>query len=259
MTRFAVTVVMPVYNEAQCIAEVLEDWRGVLKNLGERWRLLAINDGSRDDTTAAMAPFAGQDGFEIIHKPNSGHGPTILMGYRLAAADSEWVFQIDSDNEMKARDFRNVWDMRQDCDALVGIRQDRDQPISRRMISAVSRLTVRVLYGKGVQDVNCPFRLMRSSMLKRLLAAIPEDTFAPNVALSGLMVRAGAVIRNVPIPHEPRRTGEVSIKRWKLLRSAARSWVQTLMIRCRGSSCNGCTVEPAPASKMTDRIHREMP
>lgn len=224
------TVVMPVYNEAACICEVLDSWLAVLGRLGVEFTILVLNDGSRDNTAAVLEKYRDTAGVTVVNKPNSGHGPTILQGYHTAAAQSQWVFQVDSDNEMEARHFVRVWEAREGRDAVIGVRDGRAQPLPRKVISAVSRLIVRLFYGHGIADVNCPFRLMKSAALAPLLEKIPEDTFAPNVAIAGLLVRRRLSVCNVPIPHSDRQTGEVSIRKWKLFKAAVKSCMQTIRI-----------------------------
>jgi glycosyltransferase involved in cell wall biosynthesis len=224
-------LVMPVYNEEACIAQVVRSWRDMLAGLGIRFRMIVLNDGSRDGTREALAVFEGESSITVIHKPNSGHGPTILAGYRQAVEIATWVFQCDSDDEMKPDHFPELWKIRDSYDALFGMRQGRQQNAARKLISVCSRLTVRVLFGKGVVDVNTPYRLMRADLLKQILPQIPDTTFAPNVIISGTLARAGARLCNRPVPHEGRRTGTVSIVKWKLWKSALRALWQTF--RCR--------------------------
>ncbi len=88
--------------------------------------------------------------------------------------------------------------------------------------------------GPGVRDVNVPYRLMRASCLRALLDKIPPDTFAPNVALAGLALQAGLRVANIPVPFRGRHTGAPSLVRWRLLRNAARSLLQTARILRRG-------------------------
>ncbi len=228
---YDVAIVMPVYNEEACIGDVVSDWTRVLDALEINYRMIVLNDGSRDNTAGVLRAYEDNPNVQVVNKPNSGHGPTILQGYRQACEEAEWVFQVDSDNEMPAEHFKLVWDVRTGHDAVIGIRDGRMQPLPRKVISAVSRMIVRVFYGFGIADVNCPFRLMRSAILKDLLRTIPDDTFAPNVALSGMLVLHKNKIQNVPIPHNDRQTGEVSIKKWKLLKAAVNSCLQTILIR----------------------------
>jgi dolichol-phosphate mannosyltransferase len=232
---YDVEVVMPVYNEAECVCDVLDDWIKELSLLAISYRLLVLNDGSKDNTAEVLAHYARNPNIRVINKKNSGHGPTILQGYHLAVPEAHWVFQVDSDNEIKAEQFQKLWTEREKYDAVIGIRDGRQQPFSRKIISAVSRLVVRVFYGQGVADVNCPFRLMRTEVLKQILQQIPSNTFAPNVAISGFFALRKDRLLNQPIRHTNRQTGEVSIKKWKLLKAATKSFMQIIQIRFGGS------------------------
>jgi glycosyltransferase involved in cell wall biosynthesis len=226
-----VTVVMPVYNEEACINEVIDDWKAALDKLQIRYNLLILNDGSRDNTAGQLTKYQGDPAVTVINKENSGHGPTILTGYQMAVDESLWVFQVDSDNEMRAEHFQKLWNERPGFDAVFGIRSARAQALPRRIISAISRTAVNLFYGRGVQDVNCPFRLMRAITLKKALQHIPPDTFAPNIAIAGLFVLTRRAVKNIAVPHSNRQTGEVSIKKWKLLKAAMKSFLQTIRIR----------------------------
>ena len=224
-------VVMPVYNEEACIANVVCSWRAMFSQAGLTFRILVLNDGSKDGTQSALSVFIGDDCVEVINKANSGHGPTILLGYKKAVEIADWVFQCDSDDEMKPDSFPELWRRREACDALFGIRTGRQQSLARKLISACSRATVRLLFGSGVVDVNVPYRLIRASLLLRILPQIPPDTFAPNVIISGAVARGGVRLYNHPVPHEGRKTGTVSIVKWRLWRVTFRAFWQTL--RCR--------------------------
>ena len=108
-------VVMPVYNERDAIGPVLEKWHAALDGLGIDFEIRPYNDGSKDDTLAVMKAAAERRGPRVAvrDKPNGGHGNTILTGYREAAADGfDWVFQIDSDDEMGPEKFHELWERR---------------------------------------------------------------------------------------------------------------------------------------------------
>jgi hypothetical protein len=138
---------------------------------------------------------------------------------------------VDSDNEMKAEHFKKVWYERANVDAVIGIREGRHQPLPRKIVSLFSRFMVALFYGRGIIDVNCPFRLLRGDVLAPVLKHIPPNTFAPNVAISGFLVLKKLRVKNIPIPHSGRQTGEVSIKKWKLMKAVIKSFRQVVMIR----------------------------
>ena len=149
-----------------------------------------------------------------------------MKGYR--EANSKWTFQVDSDNEMQAKNFPKLWKHRKDYDFLIGIRKDRKQRLTRKVVSVFSEITVKLLYGKETFDVNSPYRLMRSDKFKKIYNKIPRDTFAPNVIISGMAVKKKINIYKIKIPIMKRTTGETSIKKWDLFKAAAQSWWQTV-------------------------------
>lgn len=223
-------LVVPVYNEEEAIGPVLVEWCAMLDQLGIDYRILAYNDGSKDNTANILNEMAAQypGKIEAINKSNEGHGPTILRGYRDASARCQWIFQMDSDNEMGSTTFHKLWAAREEKDFLLGQRDGRVQPLPRKIISFVSRSVVRFFYGQSVWDVNAPYRLMRVSCLSELFNKIPADTFAPNVIISGYVGKKKLRFQEFEVAHQDRQTGEVSIKKWKLLKAAMRSFKQTI-------------------------------
>ena len=221
------TLVMPAYNEEATIGDVVVGWDDALGALDVPYELRIYDDGSRDATGPLLERVARERPRVVaVRQANAGHGPTILRGYH--EARGEWVFQVDSDDEMRPEAFPALWSRRDGADLVLGYRTGRSAPIGRRIITAIAGSTVRLLFGRRVHDVNTPFRLYRRSALTRLLAMVPAETFAPNVILTGLALRAGLRVVEVPVPHHIRRAGTSSIVRWRLWRAAARSFAQTL-------------------------------
>lgn len=230
----SLALVMPVFDEEACIAGVVRSWIDTLSAVGMPFEMIVLDDGSRDGTRRALDPFRSDPRVVLVEKENGGHGPTILAGYAMAVGRAAWVFQTDSDDEIRAAHFRALWDRRDGFDALFGTRRGRVQKGDRRLLSAASRATVRFLYGSGVDDPNTPYRLMRSEVLRPLLAGIPPDTFAPNLVISGLLARGGARILNLPVPHDGRRTGSGSLVNRRLWKGAVRAFLQLVRLRPRG-------------------------
>ena len=233
MTRSGteLTVVMPVYNEEEIIGEVLEDWTRKLERLQIDFEIHAYNDGSKDSTLEVLHTYEARNKNVKVHdKSNTGHGPTIVRGYR-ENSNAEWVFQIDSDNEISTGFFEEFWERRKGFDFLIGRRVERQSPLSRRFMTSAARIIVTYLYGKGIFDVNCPYRLMRGQLLRELISEIPPHLFAPNVILSGLVCKNSYRILEIPVVHSQRATGEVSIQKLKLLKAAARALWQTILFR----------------------------
>ena len=227
------TVVMPVYNEEGAVSTVLSQWTKALRALSIDYQIAVYNDGSKDATLPALQKIAGeQPRITVIDKPNSGHGPTILKGYR-DHLDSGWIFQVDSDGELGTEAFAALWNNRESYDFLIGRRVQRESPLPRKITTWISRALVWTLYGRAVFDVNCPYRLFKPASLRERLLLIPEHTLAPNLILAGLASCLHLRVFQTAVAHTERQTGEVSIKKWKLFKFALVSFLQTIQYRYR--------------------------
>lgn len=217
----------------EIIETVIDSWQIVLKKLDIRFEIRAYNDGSKDDTLEVLNKISKTvPELVVINKFNSGHGPTILQGYR--EVNAKYTFQLDSDNEIKSEHFEKLWKFRDQYDFIIGERSyHKAPPFSRLFISKVARVVVHLFYGKGVKDVNCPFRLFKSYLFSDLFREIPDTTFAPNLILSGYASQHKLKLKNVPVTSEFRETGTVSIQHWKLLRVAIKSFLETISFSFR--------------------------
>ncbi len=249
---YDLTLVMPVYNEVGCIETVMQSWYETLRIAEIDFRMIIVDDGSTDGTSNVLDGFSQTDRIDVLHQTNAGHGPTILHGYREAVKSTQWVFQCDSDNEMSPESFPALWAMRHEADAVFGYRVNRKQSLARKIISWGARATIRIFFGNGIKDVNTPYRLLRATALKPILDQISSEAFAPNVIISGVLAFSGARLKHLAVPHQPRRTGSVSIVKWKLWRGAFQSFCETLQFRRKAVSLQGqtpCNVESTKESQ----------
>jgi glycosyltransferase involved in cell wall biosynthesis len=223
-------VVIPVYNEAENLTRLLADWLPVFNATGVSFTVLLIDDGSTDESLKLMEEQAATDPIlRLLTQPNAGHGPAVLKGYRLAA-DAEWVFQIDSDHQLKTDTFKVIWDNRDQFDLLMGERRHPNATRGRQWVTQMSRLVAEILYGKGVRDVNIPYRLMRGPLLQKALSAIPENSFAPNVLLTCWFLRKKYRIFVTPVEQRA-GGGRMSRLDGYFVRGAIRSFIQTILFR----------------------------
>ncbi len=221
-------VVVPVYNEEKIIECVINDWYNCLDSLNIDFEIHLYNDGSRDNSLSEMQKAAKNKPKVVLHtKENSGHGPTILKAYK-ENSTSNWLFQIDSDNEISSKYFSELWTDRGNYDFLVGQRLYDKRNKARLIISWFAKLSVHVFYKKGVDDVNVPYRLMRVSKFLPFINNIPDDTFAPNVIITGIALKNKFRVKQIDVEFQNRQTGTVSLKNLKLLKSSLYSFYQTV-------------------------------
>ena len=201
-------VVMPVYNEAGAVRTVVEEWLPVLRRHAVEFTFCVIDDGSTDATPAVLAELVGEHpGVEVVTKTNTGHGRTCLHGYRLAIArGARWIFQIDSDGQCDAAYFPDFWRLRAEHPLVFGARRVRRDGRWRKAVSWALALGTAAAVGLWVRDPNSPYRLMRASVLRPALDAVPEDVDLTNVYLAAAL-RARAPIRWVDIVFRERLAG----------------------------------------------------
>ncbi len=222
---------IPVYNEQDIIATVIKKWTKLLSDLDINYELRIYNDGSKDNTLEVLYDLESKySEVKIFDKANSGHGPTILKGYK-DSLDAEWIFQIDSDDEIDVTYFPELWNKRIKYDFLIGRRINRNTPKIRKLISLISRLSITMFYGSKVYDVNCPYRLMRVSAVKSFIPKIPDNTLAPNLIIAGMVSKKNLAVFQTEVRFKFRTTGEVSIKRLKLIKFSIKSFWQTIAFR----------------------------
>ncbi|HEY4110008.1 glycosyltransferase family 2 protein [Puia sp.] len=225
-------VVIPVYNEAANLPALLSDWQPVFRATGVPYTVMLIDDGSKDDSLSLLRSMAAGDSTLDVHtQANAGHGAAILNGYH-HALEAEWVFQIDSDHQLDTAAFGSLWAQRDAYDLLIAQRRDKNASKGRHWVSRVSTWMVRLIYGKGVEDVNSPYRLMRAGLLRSALEKIPARSFAPNVLLTSWFILQKTRIFTTVVELRGQGLRQSRLNRY-FLSGAIRSSIQTLLFRIR--------------------------
>jgi dolichol-phosphate mannosyltransferase len=182
-------IVIPVYNEENTIQELVEDFFKILLELRINYTFIIVNDGSTDASAKKLKALVERiPNIQLFNEKNSGHGPSLLKGYQ-AALHYNWVFQFDSDYQYTLSAFQELWAKRDYYDLLIAEREERSASIARRWITLVLQTVVTLLYGKGVTDINAPYRLMRTTQLKAALPTIHSNSFAPNTLLTAFFIK----------------------------------------------------------------------
>lgn len=219
-------VVMPIYNEAANIASVLREWFECLNAVAPDFVLLAINDGSKDETRDVLTSLAAEFGsrLQVVNKPNSGHGRSCREGYEIALEiGARWIFQIDSDGQCDPKFFDEIYQQRLNHDCVFGYRRTRDDGFGRMAITRSYRLLLWILTGAFMRDANVPYRLIRAGALRSALRRIPVDVDLQNIALAISLKRERELRwKDVPIHFRARQGGENSINYHKIAKLGAR-------------------------------------
>jgi dolichol-phosphate mannosyltransferase len=220
------SVIMPVYNEEGAIGAAVDDVRHHVLALIPESELVVVDDGSRDATGGLLDEAAGADPrIVVIHQVNGGHGAALLTG--LKAARGEYVFLIDSDRQILLDDFKAAWEeIMAGRDAVFGVRRRRYDPALRLYLSRVIRHSVNVLFRVRLHDPNAPYKLFRRGIWNETRDCMPDGTLAPSLFLAIVAKRRGYNILEIDVTHKERDTGEVTLRRFRLLKFCARGLTQ---------------------------------
>jgi dolichol-phosphate mannosyltransferase len=227
------SIVMPVYNEAAVIADVVEELgREVCARL-DGAEIVMVDDGSTDGTPAILDRLADENAHvRVLHaERNQGHGPSLRRAFEESGGD--WIFQIDSDGQQLASEFWRLWNLRESADLVVGVRVARDEGLHRTVVSAAARWAGRLVGGGRLRDVNVPFKLIRRSVWEDLRPDVPAVPVAPSLLIAvGASVR-GWRVSEVEITHLPRRGGRSTVDVPALLRLTAGALRELVGFRAR--------------------------
>jgi glycosyltransferase involved in cell wall biosynthesis len=224
---------MPVYNEQDAIVAAVAEVQQLVLDHVPGAELIVVNDGSKDRTAALLDAAAAIDPrVRVIHQPNGGHGSALLTG--LKASRGEYLFLIDSDRQIPLDDFAAAWaHVVEGRDAVFGVRRRRYDPKLRLYLSGLVRQSVYVLFRVKLYDSNVPYKLFRRAVWNDVRDCVPDGTLAPSMFLAIAAKSRGYNIVEIDVTHKERDTGEVTLRKFKLLKFCARGFAQLFNLRSR--------------------------
>lgn len=219
-------IIIPAYNEEANITAVIKDWYPIVEKIGNGSKLVVIDDGSKDSTYHIMQEYAKDlEAFEPITKQNSGHGATVLYGYKYALrAGADYIFQTDSDGQTLPKEFWPFWEQREKYDMVIGHRKGRQDGVSRVFVTKTLKMVLYLCFHVGITDANTPFRLMKASTLKEQIKLIPENFNLSNVILSVIYAKKKLAVKYLPVTFRPRQGGVNSINMKKIVHIGERAF-----------------------------------
>lgn len=208
LTTSSLSVVLPVYNEADAITATTGQALRVL-DVGVRdFEIILVNDGSTDQTGALLAALAASD-FRIrviTHERNQGYGAALVDGF--AAATKALTFFMDSDGQFDIRDLARLLSFIDEYDAVIGYRLNRQDTWLRKLNAWGWKLLIHLALGIQARDIDCAFKLLRTSFLHEH----PLETRGAmiNAELLYKLHRAGCAYYEVGVQHFPRQGGRAT-------------------------------------------------
>ncbi len=205
MTRI-ISVVIPAFNEAEAIAEVLGEVQHATRKCGVTAEVIVVDDGSTDATAEAAA----RAGARVLrHRSNRGYGAALKTG--ISAATHDVVMMIDADGTYPLDTLGRMLEELEHADMVVGARVGEDVRISwtRRPAKWVLGRLAEYVSGAQIPDLNSGFRLFRRDVVMQYFPMLP-DQFSWTTTITIAMHCDRYAIRYVPIDYRA-RTGKSKI------------------------------------------------
>lgn len=215
-------IVIPAYNEQSNIKELIDEWYPVIeKHNGDgASRIVIVNDGSKDATADIISKEAETKPLlKLINKPNGGHGPAIMTGYRYAIKNkADYIFQTDSDRQTLPSEFEGFWIQRTRFDAIIGRRYLRQDGLSRILVTKALKLIFASIFRRRIDDANSPYRLMKREALRDAISYIENCEPLPNIMIAAVFARERRRVLYKDITFRQRQGGVNSINLAKISR-----------------------------------------
>ena len=200
------SVFFPAYNDSGTIASLVISALHTARTLTPDFEVIIVNDGSADGTADIANELARTypEVRVVHHDKNRGYGGALRTGFETASR--ELVFYTDGDAQYDPAEMAVLWEaFNESVDLVNGYKISRSDPLHRIVIGRIYHHTVKILFGLGVRDVDCDFRLMRRSIFDRVM--LEKSSGVICLEMMKKIQDAGFRIAEVPVHHYHRAYG----------------------------------------------------
>lgn len=198
------SVIIPVYNEAENLRPLREQTVAALEALGKPFEVIFINDGSTDESGNILASFATEDKRlkAINFRRNFGQTAAIMAGIDYASGTI--LIPMDADLQNDPKDIgRLLAKLDEGYDVVSGWRQNRQDPaISRKLLSFFANKLISRISGVRLNDYGCTLKAYRRDVLKDVKLYGEMHRFIPIYSSW-----YGGRICEIPVTHHARTHG----------------------------------------------------
>jgi glycosyltransferase involved in cell wall biosynthesis len=199
-----ISVVIPIYNEAENLADLHRELSASLVSMGEPYEILLVDDGSQDSTLERLVALEAADPRVRVLRLRRNFGQTAAFSAGFDHARGEVVVTSDGDLQNDPADIpRLVAKLDEGYDMVCGWRRHRRDPLSKRVPSWFANRIISTATGVRLHDYGCSLKAIRAEVVKGLRLYGEMHRFIPAVA-SWMGVR----LAEVPVNHRPRTRGQ---------------------------------------------------
>lgn len=199
-----ISIVVPVFNEAENIRPLYEAVSAAMAESDYTWETVFIDDGSTDGTYKVLEDLHSEGGCLHIVRLRRNFGQTAAMAAGLDHAHGEVIVMLDGDLQNDPRDIPLlVGKIIEGYDLVSGWRINRQDGFGRCLFSRVANSLISLITGVYLHDYGCTLKALRRDLAKQLKLYGEMHRFIPALAAN-----IGARILEVPVRHHPRKFGK---------------------------------------------------
>ena len=197
------SVVVPVYNEANNLLALFEDLTDVLLGLRQPWEVLFVDDGSVDESPVVLRELASKDDKIKVLTLRRNFGQTAATMAGIDHASGEVVVVMDGDGQTDPAEIPALLDkLAEGYDVVSGWRRERRDSRSRVWLSRAANWIISRISGVRLHDYGCSLKAYRREILRSVRLYGEMHRFIPIYARW-----QGARVAEIPVNHRPRLTG----------------------------------------------------
>jgi glycosyltransferase involved in cell wall biosynthesis len=172
-------------NESPNVEGFYREVTSSLTEFGRSYEIIAIDDGSRDDTFELLARIQAKDPRVRVIRFRRNFGQTAAFAAGFKHARGRYIVTLDGDNQNDPADIPAMVLMleQRDLDIVCGWRKDRkDAFINRRLPSMIANAVISYSTGVKLHDYGCSLKVFRSEVVKSLRLYGEMHRFLPAIA-----------------------------------------------------------------------------
>ncbi len=215
MTKPYVSVVIPVYNEAENLEALYTRLTATLDKLGKPYEIVFTNDGSRDGSFALLREFHRRRPPQVrVIDFNGNFGQHMAIMAAFERAHGEVIVTLDADLQNPPEEIPKLLAAIEAGHDFVGsYRKDRQDTLFRRAASKLINAMRERFTGIRMRDQGCMLRAYRRLIVEQIIASGETSTFIPALAMS---YAANPV--EVEVEHAARVAGTSKYRLYDLIR-----------------------------------------
>lgn len=196
------SVVVPAYNEEDCIRDILNKLKSVMSNIGKPYEIIVINDGSTDATGETVKSMRKIK--LIIHEQNKGYGASLKDGIK--ESKGKWIIITDADGTYPVEDIAKLLEYTKNHDIVIGARTSKDVsiPLMRRPAKWMLARLSNYITSTKIPDLNSGLRVFRKDLTYLFWNLFP-DGFSFTTTLTVASLCSGYHVKYVPINYFKRK------------------------------------------------------